>query len=74
MLTTIFYVAVIWVTFKLLILGIKITMGFIKAFLAVLFFPVVVIGLFLAGAVYVAVIVLVIFGLISLLGNVATAD
>ena len=74
MLTTIFYVAVLWVTFKLLVLGIKITMGLFKALLAVLFFPLIVIGLFMAGAVYVAVIVLIVFGLISLLGNAVAGD
>ena len=49
-------------------------MGLFKALLAVLFFPLIVIGLFMAGAVYVAVIVLIVFGLISLLGNAVAGD
>lgn len=69
MLTLIFYAAVIWVTIKLLVLGVKAAWGLAKIFMTVLLFPVIVIGLFLAGLIYVAIMVLIIAGIISLLSN-----
>ena len=71
MLTIIFYAAVIWVTFKLLILGIKATLGIAKVFLMVLLFPLFVIGLFLIGLTYVAIGILIITGIATLMGKVA---
>lgn len=69
MLTLIFYAAVIWVTIKLLVLGVKAAWGLAKIFMTVLLFPVIVIGLFLAGLIYVAIMVLIIAGIVSLLSN-----
>lgn len=69
MLTILFYAAVIWVTLKLLALGVKAAWGLAKVFITVLLFPLIVIGLFLVGLIYVAIFILIIAGLISLLSN-----
>lgn len=71
MLTIIFYATVIWVTFKLLVLGVKAAWGLAKVFLTVLLFPLFVIGLFLMGMVYIAIGILVVAGIISLVSKFA---
>lgn len=69
MLTIIFYATVIWVTFKLVILGVKAAWGLVKILLTIVLFPLVVIAMFLTGLVYIAVVVLILAGLVSLFSN-----
>ena len=69
MLTIMFFVAVVWVTFKLLVIGIKAAWGIAKVFLTVLLFPMIVIGLFLGGLVYIAILILIVGGIVSALSR-----
>ncbi len=60
MLSVIFVIAVILVTFKLLVGGIKAAWGIAKVLCTLFFFPALVIGLFVVGLVYIAVPILII--------------
>ena len=73
MLTIIFFVALIWVTFKLFVLGIKAAWGIAKVICTVLLFPSFIVGLFLVGLAYVAVIVLIVVGVGALISNAILA-
>lgn len=66
MLTFLFVIALIWLVWKLLFLGIKATWGIAKFVCMVLLLPIFLIGLVFAGLIYVAVPILAIAGLIAL--------
>lgn len=70
MFTVIFFLALIWVTWKLFVLGLKATWGIAKLVCTVLLLPLFLVGLVLAGLIYVAVPVLLIVGTIALLREV----
>ena len=70
MFTVIFFLALIWVTWKLFVLGLKATWGIAKLVCTVLLLPLFLVGLVLAGLIYVAVPVLLIVGTIALLRGV----
>ena len=65
MFTVIFMAALIWLVWKMLVLGLKATWGIAKFVCAVLLLPVFLIGLVCVGLIYVAVPILVIAGLIA---------
>ncbi|MBR1852239.1 MAG: hypothetical protein IJ794_03535 [Lachnospiraceae bacterium] len=67
MLTIIFALALIWVTFKLAIFGIKAAWGIAKLVCTILLLPLVIIGLCIAGLVYVALGILIIAAIFILL-------
>ena len=74
MLTLIFSIALIWAIWKVAVLGIKLTWGITKILFSVIFFPVILIGLLLAGLAYIAIPAAIIIGLIALLtGNAKVA-
>lgn len=73
MLTLLFMITVGWIVWKVAILGIRMTWGITKFILGLVVFPILVIGLFFAGLVYLAVPILAIAGLIALLGGITKA-
>ena len=73
MLTIIFFVALIYVTFKLFVLGIKAAWGIAKVLCTVILFPAFIVGLFLIGLISVAIPVLVIVGLGAIVYNAVFA-
>lgn len=73
MLGIIFFIALIWVVWKLFVLGIKMAWGIAKIMCTVLLFPLFVIGMMLVGMVYIAIPVLIIAGLIAVVGSMTSA-
>ena len=73
MLTLIFMVALVWVAWKMLVLGIKAAWGIAKIICTVLLLPFFIAGLFMVGMVYLAIPILVIVGIIALIGGIAEA-
>lgn len=71
MLTIIFAVALIWVAFKLLLLGVRMTWGLAKVFCTVLLLPLFILGVIYIGLVYLALPILVIIGIVSIIGVLA---
>ncbi len=71
MMTILFFIALIWVVFKLFVIGMKAAWGITKFICGVFILPVVIIGLFMIGLVYIAIPVLIIVGVIALICNVA---
>ena len=69
MLTIIFVVALIWVAWKMLVLGIKAAWGIAKILCTVLLLPAFLFGLMCVGLLYVAVPILVIVGIVALIGG-----
>ena len=70
MFTVIFFLALIWVTWKLFVLGLKATWGIAKLVCTVLLLPLFLVGLVFAGLMYVAVPVLLIMGIVALIRGV----
>ena len=66
MLTALFIIAFIWFMWKVIALAVKMTWGFLKIGFYIIFFPIVVIGLFLGGLIYIALPILIIGGIIAL--------
>lgn len=66
MLTILFTVALVWVAWKILVLGIKVTWGIAKVLCAVLLLPIFIFGIVCVGLVYIAVPILIIVGLMAL--------
>ena len=64
MLTLIFLILLLWIFIKLLIFGVKAAWGISRIILTILW-PVILIGLIIAGLFYIAVPVLVIFAVIA---------
>ncbi len=73
MLTIIFIIALIWVAWKMLILGLKAAWGLAKIFAAVVLLPLFIIGLACIGLFYVAIPILIIAGIASLVGGLIEA-
>ena len=70
MINLLFSILMIVVFGKLLILAIKMTWGILKVVVNLIFLPIIIIALMLAGFVYAAFIILIIVGLISLLVSI----
>ena len=64
MLTLIFLILLLWISIKLLIFGVKAAWGISRIILTILW-PVILIGLIIAGLFYIAVPALVIFAVIA---------
>ena len=73
MLTIIFLVALVWVTWKFFVLGLKLTWGIAKFVCTVLLFPLCLICLVGVGLIYLAVPILIIAGIIIMLKSVVSA-
>lgn len=67
MITILFFILLFVIVGKLLVFGIKATWGITKLLFTVLFWPVVLIVLFLSGFIYIAFPILIIIGIVSLL-------
>ena len=70
MLTIIFIIALIWVAWKMFILGIKAAWGIAKIVCTVFLFPAFLIGLACVGLLYIAVPILAIAGIIELIAGI----
>lgn len=66
MLTALFILAFIWFMWKVIALAIKMTWGLLKVGVYVIFLPIVIIGLFLGGLIYIALPLAIIGGIIAL--------
>lgn len=73
MLTIIFFAALMWVTWKVLVLSLKLTWGIAKFVCTVLLFPLFVICLVGVGFLYLAIPILIIAGLIIMLRSAVSA-
>ena len=74
MLTFIFSIILFWAIWKIAVLGIRLTWGIFKFIFSVVLFPIVLIGIFVAGLAYVAIPIAIVAGLIALItGKTATA-
>ena len=73
MLSIIFIIALIWVSWKLLVFGIKAAWGIAKILAAVVLFPLFIVGLACIGLLYVAIPILIIAGFIALIGGLVKA-
>ena len=73
MLTIIFFAALMWVTWKVLVLSLKLTWGIAKIVCTVLLFPLFVICLVGVGFLYLAIPILIIAGLIIMLRSAVSA-
>lgn len=73
MLVIMFFIAIIWVAWKMLILGIKATWGIAKILCAVLLLPFLIVGLVFVGLIYIAIPILIIVGLVAIVGRIAEA-
>jgi hypothetical protein len=66
-LTTLFVLALIWLVWKIVVLGLKLTWGIARILCSVLFLPALLLVLVYVGLMYVAVPVLVIVGILVLI-------
>lgn len=66
MLTALFILAFIWFMWKVIALAIKMTWGLLKVGIYVIFLPIVIIGLFFGGLIYIALPLAIIGGIIAL--------
>ena len=73
MLTIIFFVALLWVTWKFFVLGLKLTWGIAKFVCTVLLFPLFVICLVGVGFIYLAIPILIIAGIVIMLRSAVSA-
>ncbi len=73
MLTLVFIVAMIWVSWKMLVLGIKAAWGLTKIFCTVLLLPFFLIGLVMVGMIYLAIPILIVVGLVAIIGGIMEA-
>ena len=73
MLTIIFFVALAWVAWKMLVWCIKAAWGIAKILCTVLLLPLFLFGLVCVGLVYLAIPILIIAGICALIGGVAEA-
>lgn len=70
MITIIFLAALIYVVWKMFIFGLKATWGIAKFVCTVLILALFLVGLLLAGLIYIAVPILVIVGIVTIIGGV----
>lgn len=73
MLTIIFVVALVWVAWKMLVLGIKAAWGIAKILCTVLLLPAFIFGLVCVGLIYLAIPILIIAGLVAFFGGIIEA-
>lgn len=66
MLTALFVLAFVWFMWKVIALAIKMTWGLLKVGIYVIFLPIVIIGLFFGGLIYIALPLAIIGGIIAL--------
>lgn len=66
MLTALFILAFVWFMWKVIALAIKMTWGLLKVGVYVIFLPIVIIGFFLGGLIYIALPLAIIGGIIAL--------
>ena len=66
MLTALFILACVWFMWKVIALAIKMTWGLLKVGIYVIFLPIVIIGFFLGGLIYIALPLAIIGGIIAL--------
>lgn len=66
MLTALFILAFVWFMWKIIALAIKMTWGLLKVGIYVIFLPIVIIGLFFGGLIYIALPLAIIGGIIAL--------
>ena len=73
MLSIIFLVALAWVTWKLFVLGLKLTWGIAKFVCTVLLFPLFMVCLVGVGLIYLAIPILIIAGVVAMIGGIVSA-
>jgi hypothetical protein len=73
MLTLVFIVAMIWVSWKMLVLGIKAAWGLTKILCTVLLLPFFLIELVMVGMIYLAIPILIVVGLVAIIGGIMEA-
>lgn len=66
MLTALFILVFVWFMWKVIALAIKMTWGLLKVGIYVIFLPIVIIGLFFGGLIYIALPLAIIGGIIAL--------
>ena len=66
MLTALFILAFVWFMWKIIALAIKMTWGLLKVGIYAIFLPIVIIGLFFGGLIYIALPLAIIGGIIAL--------
>jgi hypothetical protein len=66
MITAIFCAAVLWLVWKIIILGIRMTWGIFRMIFSVLFFPALLLALVYIGLIYVAIPALILAGILVL--------
>lgn len=66
MLTALFILAFVWFMWMVIALAIKMTWGLLKVGIYVIFLPIVIIGLFFGGLIYIALPLAIIGGIIAL--------
>ncbi|MCI8663044.1 MAG: hypothetical protein HFG69_07290 [Hungatella sp.] len=71
MLTIIFFAALVWVAWKMLVLGIKATWGIAKIFCTILLLLLFIVGLMFVELFYIAIPILIIAGLVAIIGGIA---
>ena len=71
MLTFLFIVLMFGVFGKLLVFAIKATWGITKIIVNIVFLPLIIIGLFVSGLTYVALVALAVVGIVTLMKNYA---
>ena len=67
MLTLIFSIILFWAVWKIAVLGIRLTWGIFKFIFSVVLFPLVLIGIFVAGLAYIAIPAAIIVGILALI-------
>ena len=73
MLTLLFFFSVMWVVWKIATIGIRMAWGITKFVFGLVVFPLLVVGLFIGGLVYLAIPILIIAGIAVLAGGAASA-
>ena len=73
MLGVVFIVALIWVSAKMLIWGIKTAWGIARVIVTIVLLPLFIIGLAWIGLFYVSIAVLIIAGIVALVGGLVEA-
>lgn len=73
MLGVVFIVALIWVSAKMLIWGIKAAWGIARVIVTIVLLPLFIIGLAWIGLFYVSIAVLIIAGIVALVGGLVEA-
>ena len=69
MFTIIFIIVLIWVAWKMLVLGIKAAWGIAKILCTVLLLPAFIFGLLCVGLVYIAIPILIVLGIVGFAGE-----